>query len=158
MLRGDPTIRQVYSGTARVTLSASCLVSNPNLALANRLGVINPAVVAWDLVPWSFVVNMFVNVNELLSSLTDEVGYDVTDRTRTDTVRTLTEVLISRAAVYKETPSYGSILRKRKTRQAVSAFAPSLTVKVPDFSWETALIAGSLLIQKINKLNRLLSL
>lgn len=53
---------------------------NPNLALLSDLGLINPLAVAWDKVPYSFVVNWFIPVGSYLNSLTDLVGY-TTERT-----------------------------------------------------------------------------
>jgi hypothetical protein len=49
-------------------------VTNPNLWLANSLGLINPAVVAWELVPFSFVVDWFSTVGTFLSHGTDMLG------------------------------------------------------------------------------------
>jgi hypothetical protein len=52
-------------------------ISNPLLYLANNLGIVNPAVVAWELIPFSFVVDWFVNVEQFLSSGTDYLGLTV---------------------------------------------------------------------------------
>lgn len=51
-------------------------VTNPNLALLERLGLVNPAAVAWDAVPYSFVINWFIPVGTFLKSLTDMVGWE----------------------------------------------------------------------------------
>lgn len=53
-------------------------ISNPNAYLANKLGLVNPLTVAWELIPFSFVVDWFVNVGEFLSQGTDFVGLTVT--------------------------------------------------------------------------------
>lgn len=58
-------------------IQAEVFVENPNLALANQMGLINPASVAWELVPFSFVVDWFLPVGNFLNSFTDLVGYDV---------------------------------------------------------------------------------
>lgn len=50
------------------------MVTNPNLFMANQLGLINPAVVAWELVPYSFVVDWFTGIGDYLRSFTDWVG------------------------------------------------------------------------------------
>lgn len=53
-------------------------IDNPNLYLANKLGLINPATVVWELIPFSFVVDWFVNVGDFLSQGTDFYGLTVT--------------------------------------------------------------------------------
>lgn len=55
-------------------LLADVYVSNPNLRLASQMGFINPASVAWELVPFSFVVDWFVNVGDVISSMSDFAG------------------------------------------------------------------------------------
>lgn len=54
-------------------------VSNPNAFLANQFGVVNPASVAWEAVPYSFVVDWFANVGQCLNAMTDFVGLTVED-------------------------------------------------------------------------------
>lgn len=72
----------IYSGTATTKLRGMYYgkveVTNPNLLLANQLGLVNPLSVAWELVPFSFVVDWFVNVSQILSSVTDLLGLKVT--------------------------------------------------------------------------------
>lgn len=49
-------------------------VSNPGAHLANGLGLLNPASLAWELMPYSFVVDWFIPVGDVLSSLTAGLG------------------------------------------------------------------------------------
>lgn len=58
----------------RVMLIANVAVTNPNLWLANSLGFVNPASVAWALVPFSFVIDWFVNIGDILGQCTDFLG------------------------------------------------------------------------------------
>lgn len=60
-----------------VRSAAEFRVNNLNLALLNQLGLLNPASIAWDAVPYSFVLNWFIPVGAMLNSLTDFVGFDV---------------------------------------------------------------------------------
>lgn len=70
-----------------VQVGGSGRMVNPNLALLSDLGLINPAAVLWDKVPFSFVVNWFIPVGTYLNSLTDLVGYEVSDGFVTEFVR-----------------------------------------------------------------------
>lgn len=44
------------------------------LRTLNQLGLVNPASLAWELIPWSFVVDWFVPIGPLLSALTAPAG------------------------------------------------------------------------------------
>lgn len=61
-------------GTKRVMLSGDIRTVNPNLLLAKQLGVTNPAHVAWDLVPFSFVVDWFLPVSKFVQSWDSHYG------------------------------------------------------------------------------------
>jgi hypothetical protein len=76
--------KDVYK--CKVRYSAHVAVSNPNLALANQLGLINPIATLWELVPYSFVVDWFVNVGQILNSWSDLIGYSITNPTTTTLV------------------------------------------------------------------------
>jgi hypothetical protein len=58
----------------RVRMQATVRAANPMLWRANQLGLINPASVAWELIPFSFLVDWFIPVGEFLNSYTDFVG------------------------------------------------------------------------------------
>lgn len=53
--------------------------TSPLLASANDLGFVNPLSVAWELVPFSFVVDWFANVGQVLNACTDMLGYSITN-------------------------------------------------------------------------------
>jgi len=56
---------------------ADIRVGNDDSYLANQLGLVNPLSVAWDLVPYSFVVDWFTNVGSVLNSITGLIGLQV---------------------------------------------------------------------------------
>lgn len=62
-------IRHKVGGTVRVT--------NPNLFLFNQLGLVNPASIAWELIPFSFLVDWVSDVGSYVESFTDFVGVEV---------------------------------------------------------------------------------
>jgi len=72
-----------YTTYQAITLKADLEVSNPNLALASQCGVVNPLSIAWELVPFSFVVDWFVNVGDFLNTFTDFAGITLVNPHRT---------------------------------------------------------------------------
>jgi len=72
--RGRDTISVECRGGVRTAYSA--WVRSPGVVRADTLGLINPAEVAWELVPFSFVVDWFIPVGNVLQSLTATAGLD----------------------------------------------------------------------------------
>ncbi len=147
-----------WDGQCSTTYNARVQISNPNLWLLNRMGLINPGVVAWDLIPWSFVVNMFLNVNTMIGAITDEVGLTFSGQNITHTSVLGREVMRSNTGAVGPLWTFSRTFKKSKSRTLGASLAPSWQVKVPDLNWELAVIAVSLVVQKIKKLNRLIRL
>lgn len=63
---------------------ADISVENENVALLNQLGLINPAAILWELVPFSFVVDWFANVGSFLSGFSDLAGLNVVNSYSTE--------------------------------------------------------------------------
>lgn len=146
----DPERTLVYIGHQSAVYSFRSEVTNPNTWMANRLGIINPGTVAWDLVPWSFVVNMFVNVNSLIGSVSEDVGISNSGHSLTKTTR-LSRVVTDRSKNSKSvTSTVTDMTDKRRTLGAISVRP---VFKTPELNWELAITASALLMQKVNKLN-----
>lgn len=64
---------------ALVAFQADVVVVNPTTASLGDFGLLNPAAIAWEIVPFSFVVDWFYPVGSYLNSFTDLVGYKVTN-------------------------------------------------------------------------------
>lgn len=62
---------------------ANVVMSNPNTALLNNLGLSNPFLVAYELVPWSFVLNYFVSLEQYLSNFNPYAGYALSNKGHT---------------------------------------------------------------------------
>lgn len=62
-------------------VKCGCVVTltSENLALASQLGLVNPVGVLWEVTPWSFVVDWFANVGQVIASATDFVGFNVSN-------------------------------------------------------------------------------
>lgn len=63
----------------RYLLQARVRVSNPNLARASQLGLVNPVAVAWEVVPFSFLVDWFIPIGEFLNQWSDFLGLTFED-------------------------------------------------------------------------------
>lgn len=60
--------------TNRCLIQAEFYLTNPNALLLEQLGLTNPLLVAWDVVPWSFVLGWFGNFEQCLQRYTDFTG------------------------------------------------------------------------------------
>lgn len=60
--------------TDRVKSKAYGVVSNPAAFTLNQLGLANPALLAWQLLPFSFVVDWFLPISQILGVLTNRAG------------------------------------------------------------------------------------
>lgn len=79
--------REHWSYYYRVSTGAAIAVSNPNIALANRLGLINLPQSFWAVQPFSFLVDKYVNIGQMIGSLTDTFGFTVSNTWTTRSVR-----------------------------------------------------------------------
>lgn len=70
---------QPYDMTAIIKCSAYVEVESELLYRANQFGITNPALIAWELVPFSFLVDWFIPVGNYLRSSTDFVGLSIRD-------------------------------------------------------------------------------
>lgn len=66
-------VREVWNGSIDVQLRSLVRVTNPNIFLANQLGLLDLAL-PWKVLPFSFIVDWFVNVEQVISSVTDWFG------------------------------------------------------------------------------------
>lgn len=56
---------------------ATCV--NPQLALASQLGLTDPFVTAWEVVPFSFIANWVVNLDQYISSCSPFYGWELSE-------------------------------------------------------------------------------
>lgn len=70
-------------GFTRVSarILANIRISNPNVFLANQLGVLNPAGVAWDALPGSFILDWMLPVGKFCNSLSNDWGMELVEPT-----------------------------------------------------------------------------
>lgn len=142
------------AGDVTVTVAAGYSVSNPNLWLAERSGLLNPAAVAWDLVPASFLANWFGNFGQIIGSITDFAGLSFENESVTTTYRREGNHVAQRTAYYPTTTSV-TWRESRKVRSVGDIPAPSFQFKLPDVNWGMAQIAFALVGQRINTVLKL---
>lgn len=124
--------------------------SNPNVMLANQMGLLNPVAIAWELVPLSFVANWFYDVGSFLNSMDTFYGLNIDD-----------------AGIFRKTTYSGTELSAEWPagenrvipfegyyfyRQGVSDFSlPRPVLQLPHLSWTRAATSISLIVQLFSK-------
>lgn len=63
----------------RTVCTAGIKITNPNVALLTQLGLNNPLAVAWDVIPFSFVVDWFFGISRYLNTYNDLAGFAYVD-------------------------------------------------------------------------------
>lgn len=72
-----------YTYEGRYSGGFNVIVENPVVHSMERCGVLNPASIAWELVPFSFVVDWFIPVGKFISSISDYAGCSLTNQYQT---------------------------------------------------------------------------
>lgn len=147
-----------YMGICRTVWCSNVQISNPNLWLLNRMGFVNPLTVAWDLIPWSFVVGMFANITQVINSLTDTCGLVLTNQsiTRTAVISTVERIWTKPVADNAGAVTTSELMYKDKFRIINAPLTPKLQTRIPDLNLELMVTAAALTTQKMRKLNKIL--
>lgn len=74
---GSSVLKPKYNQVSSIEFRANVRVTNPNLLLAENLGLVNLASIAWELTPFSFILDYFVNVQDFLGNLTGWMGLEL---------------------------------------------------------------------------------
>lgn len=138
-----------YGREARCEIGSKISVANPNLWLANSMGFTNPMSVAWEVVPFSFVVDWFINVGDFLSSYNEFAGLNLVDGYTTRSFYGTSRYYWNN---YGWTSAFSVREHSRVVGTAGSPVGPSLAfkpLKLP--SPMRALTAVSLVIQQLSK-------
>lgn len=124
-------------------------------SLLNKTGISNPALLAWELLPYSFVVDWFVPVGTYLESLTAMDGFTLVRGTISTleaavSTRTLRAVNVTNGAgAFQESLITGGVeaQQRRYTRSSSTSFPYALRVRSPigDRPLERFVTAASLI-------------
>lgn len=74
--------------TVKVSYVIEYSINNVYASTLQSLGLINPAEVGWELVPWSFVVDWFIPIGNFINSITSDVGLSFKSGTKTVSIKT----------------------------------------------------------------------
>lgn len=85
-----PCTEITHKGKVRVTLKGQTVVSNATAATLQQYGLANPLLVAWELVPFSFVADWFLPVGDYLEQMTDMLGLTLKEFSHTSGAECLT--------------------------------------------------------------------
>lgn len=148
---GSVTDSGWWRTTYKVAQGGSFRVTNWNQHLLEQMGLTNPLSLAWEVVPFSFVVDWFVNVGDFLRSQTDYAGMTF------DTSFTSKLYQVDEWGICKAKPGYTGSPRIFRCygawmRRSAGLTGPSLNVKKVSLpSVARALTAVSLLTQVLTK-------
>lgn len=133
VLPNPPYTADIFEGEYSVRISAYVRVSNPNLWLANQLGLVNPAQWVNEAVPFSFVLDWISNWSQVISQMTDFEGLELT--------RPLTTTIYK----HKESNRLGGKSITTFTR-GLEIPSAKLQFAYERFGWQRGLNAISLLV------------
>lgn len=151
----DRTVESIYSGGIRrtyefdvsVRCSADVRVKNPNLWLCNQLGLINPVQWINEAIPFSFVLDWFSNLSQVISQMTDFAGLEI-NRPLTTRLSTCRETMSTSDVPYNYTKE------AKIFRRVVAIPTAKLQFAYERFEWQRGLNAISLLIGFLPKGSR----
>lgn len=80
---GSFAVTDSYQWRCGVSLRAKVTLDNLNVFRLEQMGLLNPAVLLWEVVPFSFIVDWFVGVGDFLSTISDFAGLNLENKTVT---------------------------------------------------------------------------
>lgn len=137
----------------KLQMIADLNVTNPNLYLANQLGLINPAQVLWEMIPYSFLVDWFLPVGSFLNQFTDFSGMSL-GQPMTTTLTTRKRVRRARANEPWDPPfekyneAYATEMYREKGIYSASFPMPSVPMGLSPTRAATAI---SLILQQLRR-------
>jgi len=142
--------KRTVTGKQGCKMGCEVTISNPNLYLANNLGLANPALVIWELVPFSFVVDWFVSVGQFLENGSAWLGLTVTKPYST-WGRTVRELKVDWNA-YDSVTDWFSIADVAYIERRLSILESAIIVKPQKlWGWERAANAASVATQLLKR-------
>jgi hypothetical protein len=127
-------------------------ITNGTYHTLDQFGVLNPALVAWELVPFSFVIDWFANIGDVLQSYSDFAGMEMGGTYTTTIIRGRVDGVCFKNPGWPDIVGYGNLLFNGQSVRVdrVSGLTKPVfslkSLRLP--SAERVLTAVSLLIQQ----------
>jgi hypothetical protein len=137
--------KEKLSAKSSVRISAFVRVANPNLWLANQLGLINPIQWINEAIPFSFVIDWFSNLSQIIMQMTDFIGLEIARPVTT--YKHVGEISLTY-------PEYGQLTcRSQATyfNRTLSVPSAKLRFAYERFQWQRGANAISLLVGFLKK-------
>lgn len=143
--------RATFQGRCRASVFGVISVTNLDLYRAQRLGLTNPAAVAWELIPFSFVVDWFATVSTYIDQFDGTLGLRLTS------VGYNTKIMASCDAVRSTPANTGTIWTAKSSGVWFNRYTtlPSVTLGLKPakpVSIVRGITAISLLLQQLKSL------
>jgi hypothetical protein len=127
---------------SRVRMGLNVRVKNSDLFLANQLGLVNPVQMINEALMFSFVVDWFSNLSQVISQMTDFVGLETSDPvTSSLTFQTLSHVEKPGRAFYRQ------VCHRKDFSRSLIIPPAKLRFAYERFHWQRGANAISLLVQ-----------
>jgi hypothetical protein len=145
--RSFATRTERYGGTtyvwkSHVMVSANVRIINPDLFIANQLGLTNPVQWVLEGIPFSFVLDWFSNLSQVVSQLTEGLGLEIAE-----------PMTATRSSVKETFVWWGATDIKDWTtvKRELSVPTVKLHIAYERFNWQRGANAISLLVQFLEK-------
>lgn len=129
----DPTVRFDYKATYRYKIKYR-LDQYWRAAMA-QTGIDNPALVAWELLPYSFVIDWFLPVGDYLKRLTAFSGFDLVGGSQSVRVNGTAQVMLAAAQVGSEGGMPTSVIIKGAYNRREFHYGRSPISTFPFIGW-----------------------
>ena len=147
-----------YTELTSTRVTAKVVIENYNQHLASQLGFLNVVGVVWDAIPWSFLVNMFSNVGTIIRNLEWSSGCQLSNVSTTTTRLAFSRNETHRNWVSPVVSIGHKRVRIKERRLELPPVNPKFELKMPELKPDTLIVLASLVLQRFDKINKLLSI
>lgn len=120
-----------YTGSTVVKIGCDVTVSNPALAFGDRCGLINPLTVAWELTPFSFVIDWALPIGNFLDYLTASAGLSFLNAYRSSVENGEVKASTYDGRARSTRAEYYGTIRSTSRQAPYTINLPNLTFKNP---------------------------